>query len=104
MISHSTTLNITKASHTFDVWIAAAIVQGPSGLEYSSDIAAAYLMEESIACRGLWREYSHFLASVVGTSTRQADGTTETKVDLWNLAHATPLQRCQAAYRLYTAE
>ncbi len=60
---------------------------------FSTDIRQAYIMEEHLRERGLALSYADCLVKVLErTGAKEA-----TRFDL---AHATPLQRCQAAIRL----
>lgn len=71
-----------------DVWDGP--VDGPVGIAawripaYSTDIAAARLVEDEIERRGLSSEYTGALAVRI-------------RGDLWDLLRATPEQRCRAA-------
>jgi hypothetical protein len=60
---------------------------------FSNDIRWAYLMEEHLRERGLALPYADYLAKILER--------TEAKVTRFDLAHATPLQRCQAAIWLH---
>ena len=57
---------------------------------FSNDIRWAYLMEEHLRERGLALLYADFLAKIL-----EYKGTK--KLTRFDLVHATPLQRCQAA-------
>jgi hypothetical protein len=120
-----TEIDTSKASREFDAWIAENVMGwrkvnistnamecwyflSPSNrpilpVEYwmpTERIDEAWRMEESLAERNLWREYAGYLCNIVGYSSYEKDGIRTVKADPWNIAHASPLQRCQAAYTM----
>lgn len=64
---------------------------------YSSDIAAAWEMEAEIERRGLIEPYGYALEDLVGCRGGPA-------YNMWAAAHASPLQRCQAALKAVEGE
>ena len=65
---------------------------------YSTDIAAAYQVEERIEELGLWRKYCWELIKIV--SAKASDEMLQT----WYLIHATPEDRCRAALKAVETE
>lgn len=65
------------------------------GKEPSEDISAAWQVEERIEELGITQRYAECLGAVCRVYLLRKDEW----LDMWLLAHATPLQRCRAALK-----
>lgn len=66
---------------------------------YTTDHAAARLVEDEIERRGLGSEYASLLSGLVDFHPYRM-GHTQDCGDLFRLVRATPAQRCEAAWRV----
>lgn len=73
---------------------------------YSTDIAAAWAMEEHIAHLDLWVKYGTSLAEIVGKVDLSESEFRIISVSLkpWDLCHASPKNRCLAALKAVGVE
>ena len=67
--------------------------------KWSTDIAAAFAMQDELERRGLQSEYSHWLAIETAASAYSLCAQM-----IWPIAKANPLQRCRAALRTVMGE
>lgn len=86
---------VTPEGHTR--YLGGGFLLGKSALvpEYSTDPAAARLVEDEIARRGLWEEYANALLDILDISdTDLYDNSARAS---WQVLRATPEQRYRAA-------
>ena len=68
---------------------------------YTSELAAAFKLEEAVKARGLVPQYVHYLVRVLHTRLVKLD-VQDDRADIFAIAHASPAQRAEAAYLALT--